>query len=189
MLAWEEDLSKSWQLETWHRNFSQSYKGILNTGLVEASMKVLTRWYLVPSKIARFYPLASPLCFWGCGIRGDMLHTWWTCPRVRPFWHRIFTWISKIAERPVQASLLVALLNFPVREVPRATQRLIFFIILGAKLTLAKAWKKSSVSTTLAKRKISWIMNQEKMASMILDSSTKFKQIWEPWANYIGITL
>lgn len=94
-----------------------------------------------------------------------------------------------MAERPVQASPLVALLNFPVREVPRATQRLIFFIILGAKLTLAKAWKKSSVSTTLAKRKISWIMNQEKMASVVLDSSTKFKQIWEPWANYIGVTL
>lgn len=118
-----------------------------------------------------------------------MLHIWWTCPRIRQFWHKIFSWISKVATTPVQVSPLVALLNFPVKEASRITQRCIFFIILGAKLTLANAWKKTSVSTLLAKRKISWIMNQKKMASVILDRSAKFEQIWGPWATIVGVTL
>lgn len=169
MLGWETDFAQEWDLEVWHRNSSRVYKGVLNTALVEVNVKVMTRWYLVPFKLAKLYPTASPLCFRGC----DMLHVWWDCPKFRGFWNKIFSLIQKITGLPIAMSSLVALLNFPVESVSKSMQHLIFFILLGAKLTIAHSWKSPYVSVQMAKRKVSWIMTREKMVSVLLDSTQK----------------
>lgn len=62
MLAWEADLQEQRDLDTWHRAFTKSYKGILNTSLMEACLKVITKWYLTPSKLSTIFPSVSPLC-------------------------------------------------------------------------------------------------------------------------------
>lgn len=48
MLNWERDPQFQWDLDKWHTNFARSFKGILNGSLVEADLKVISRWYLVP---------------------------------------------------------------------------------------------------------------------------------------------
>lgn len=50
----------------------------------------------------------------------------------------------------------LALLNYLFEFAPKNTQRLIFLILMGAELTIAKAWKHPSVSFLIAERKISW---------------------------------
>lgn len=129
------------------------------------------------------YPATSPLCFRGCNLRGDMLHSWWECPKIRGFWNKMFSLIGKVPSIPVQKSPHIALLNSSVESAHKNMQRLIFFILLGTKLTIAKSWKKPTVSVRLAKRKISWIMVQEKITSVLLNSTEKFEAIWEPWAT------
>lgn len=154
MLAWEKDLSSEWSLEAWQKTCFQSFKGILNISLIEANLKVITRWYMVSSKIAQIYPSSSPICFQGCKLIGNMVHVWWKCPRIRNFWNKIFTMIRKVTGYPIQQSPHLALLNFLDISALKNTQCLIFFILTGAKLTIAKAWKAPSVSFNMAKRKI-----------------------------------
>lgn len=48
MMSWERDLEIEWDLNTWHFCFSRSFKGIHNISLIEANLKVMSRWYLVP---------------------------------------------------------------------------------------------------------------------------------------------
>lgn len=129
------------------------------------------------------------LCFRGCNPRGDMLDVWWECPKIRSFWKKIFSLIRKVANVPVQKSPHIALLKLPVESPFKSMERLIFFILLGTKLTLGKSWKKPTVSVFLAKRKISWIMAQEKIAGILLDRTKKFETIWEPWATFINVPL
>lgn len=62
-------------------------------------------------------------------------------------------------------------------------------MLLGARITIARNWKGHTVPLAEMKRKISWIMAQEKMVSKLLDKTHKFKSIWEPWAKYMGIPL
>lgn len=118
-MDWEKDLSKECYLDTWYNDFSHSYKGIINVVLMEASVKVITRWYLVPLWLAKMYSPSFPLCFRGCDLLGSMYHIWWEFPRIQNF--------------------------------------------LGAKLSIARCWKKQTASLATAKRKISWIMMQECM--------------------------
>lgn len=76
ILEWENDLAQEWDLEAWHRASAWAHREALNISLVEANLKVMMRWYLVPAKLARLYPSASPLCFCGCEHTGMMLHIW-----------------------------------------------------------------------------------------------------------------
>ena len=188
-LAWERDLSQEWDPEQWYSTMTRAYKGVLNVALIEASLKVITRWYLVPERLHQCFPSSSPLCFRDCSHRGSFLHVWWECPKIRGFWNRVFHLIRKVTGVPVAQSPHVALLNFAPAEASKSQKRLIHFMLLGAKLTIAKAWKSSTVSFTLLKRKISWIMTQEKLASSLLNTSQKFEITWEPWAKYTNTSL
>lgn len=67
MGEWEKDLGQSWSLGEWHKASASASKGFMNTTLIEANLKVLMRWYLVPLRIAKIYLNASPLCFRNCG--------------------------------------------------------------------------------------------------------------------------
>ena len=118
-----------------------------------------------------------------------MLHIWWECPKIRGFWNKIFHLLRKVTGFPVVKSPQIALLGVRIPQAPKITQKLIDFMLLGAKTTLAGAWKQPTVSVSAAKRKISWIMNQEKMISSILNTTNLFEAIWEPWARHIGISL
>lgn len=95
--------------------------------------------------------------------------------------------IFKVTGVKVPKSPSVALLNFHIPKISKFTQKLIFFIFLGVKLTIAKSWKLPTVSFRAVKHKMSWIMSQEKMVSFLLDASQQFEETWEPWATYLDV--
>lgn len=84
---------------------------------------------------------------------------------------------------------MIALLNQRVEGAPKYTNSLIFFMLLGAKLTIARAWKTNKVSLLAAKCKISWIFTQEQISVKLLDRVTKFEATGEPWAYYVEVPL
>lgn len=116
MLAWERDLQNHWELEDWNRFPSRSFKGISKISLIEANLKVLTRWYLFPTRLANMFPSSSPQCFRGCHLLDSMLHVWWKCLKIRGFWNKIFYLIHKVTSHLIPKSPSLALLNFPNLE-------------------------------------------------------------------------
>lgn len=64
---------------------------------LEASYKVLTKWYLVPARVAKYVPNYSAQCFRGCSELGTLFHIWWLCPKAQIFWKEIFT-LKRIKE-------------------------------------------------------------------------------------------
>lgn len=188
MKAWEEELGMDCEVEDWNKAFARSYAGIRNASLIEANLKVMTRWYLVPSRLAKMFPSSSPQCFRDCKLTGTMAHVWWECPRIRNVWNKVFHVIFKVTGHRLQNSPGIALLNWPIPKISKSTQKLIQFIFLGTKLSIAKAWKQGRVAWRAIKNKISWIMTQEKLISVLLDRVQQFEKTWEPWANYIGVS-
>lgn len=187
MLRWERDLDIKWGLEVWHSHISSAYKGMLNISLMEDNLKVMSRWYLAPKRLAKYYPQSLPFCFRGCGHLGTVLHTWW---EIRGYWDKVFHLIQRTTGIVVNQDPAIALLNHKTPTTPKNTQILIHFILLGAKITMAGVWKSPSVSFFATKQKILWIMTQERISNTILNSTMeKFKCIGDPWARYIGVSL
>lgn len=136
--AWESEIELRLDPGKWFQPFRRSYKGIMNIALIEAN-KILTRWYYVPARLARIFTDASPVCYRGCNQVGSMFHIWWTCPHIRSFWNKFFHVVRKVTRVAVPQDSTIALLNHRVDKTPKHTQTPLFFMFLGAKITLAVA--------------------------------------------------
>lgn len=101
----------------------------------------------------------------------------------------MFNLIRKTTGIAVKQDPAFALLNHWIPQITKPTQALIHFILLGAKMTIARVWKSPSVSYRLTKQKISLIVSQEKIFNTILDTAEKFKLTWEPSASHFGVSL
>lgn len=189
MINWEKDLQFNWKIDTWHSCLSRAGKGPLNLSLIEANLKIILRWYLVPSRLSKAYPQVSPLCFRGCDLMGSIFHIFWECPRIRSFWNKVFHMIRKITGTEIAQDPFVAILGILPSGIPKHIKSLINFFLIATKLTIAKAWKRPSVSWNGVKQKINWIMVREKISHNIDNSTKKFELIWEPWANYMNVSI
>lgn len=109
------------------------HKRILNTSLVEANYKVLSRWYLVLKRLAKIYLNASPVCFRVCGQEGTMLHIWWTCLKVKRFWIRIFNLVYSVTRLNIRKNIKIIIIFWSI------SGSSLFFIFLAAKTTIARA--------------------------------------------------
>lgn len=88
-----------------------------NVVAMEASYKVLSRWYLVPAWVNKFVSTHSPTCYRVCGETSMNLHIWWTCPLVHTFWTEMFGIIStlcgtSLSHEPIIAFLTRTTLNY-----------------------------------------------------------------------------
>lgn len=110
-------------------------------------------------------------------------------PEIKALLEQDFSLIRKVTKVQILKIPSIALLNANLPKTPKHTRKLIHFILLGAKLTIAKDWKEPKVSVKAATCKISWIMSQEKLSSILHNTKAKFEVIWEPWAKYMGISL
>lgn len=55
----------------------------------EYGYKLLTRWYRVPKRLHCMFPDANQNC-WKCGTtRCTLLHMFWSCPQIHPFWQGV----------------------------------------------------------------------------------------------------
>lgn len=43
-LDWEEELQIQWSMETWQSALATTYKDIINTSLLQANIKIVSRW-------------------------------------------------------------------------------------------------------------------------------------------------
>lgn len=170
-------------MQIWQKkgNWRYGTNGILNVATVEANLKMLTHWYLVPTRLAKMYPSVSPLCFRGCQMLRTMWHIWWKCHRICGFWNSVFALIRKVTGQSVPQTPFIELLNAQYLVYLCATSD-IFYFTGGAKMTLPKSWKQPTVSLAQARQNVTWIMLHENIVSILKDRVKQLEQTWEPWA-------
>lgn len=83
---WERELQCKFTDEQLHHLYHLTHTSSVDSKTQENNYKLLTRWYRVPSSLARIYPSTSDRYWRGCGMRRTLLHIWWECPLLTPFW-------------------------------------------------------------------------------------------------------
>ena len=59
----------------------------------EMQIKTTLRYHLTPSRKAKMTAEESDECCRGCGKIGTLMHCWWSCELIQPFW--MATWNSE----------------------------------------------------------------------------------------------
>lgn len=90
-----------------------------------------------------------------------MYHIWWQCPLVTRFWIRVFNLINSVTGVNIRRSPEVALFHRLPEEIPKKLTKLITYILLAARITVARHWKQTNIPLDYVKNKINWIMVNE----------------------------
>lgn len=137
-----------------------------NVIFLENAYKILYRWYYTPARLAQFIPAYSPLCFRGCSQEGTMSHIWWTCPRVRRLWIRVYSLLRSILHADLKKDPFEALLCKPIAELLRPERQLALHLFTATKLTIARSWKTQALSFEAVKNCMDDIMVNEKLTAV-----------------------
>jgi hypothetical protein len=54
------------------------------------------RFYLTPIRMAKIKNSGNSRCWLGSGKRGTLLHCWWDCKLVHPFWKSVWQFLRKL---------------------------------------------------------------------------------------------
>lgn len=74
MLEWERDFNEHLLTQQRSDCSLMANQGSSSVAIMETSVKLLHRTYLVPAKLHKMYPTYDPCCFRGCNERGTMAH-------------------------------------------------------------------------------------------------------------------
>ncbi|XP_056393577.1 uncharacterized protein LOC130290249 isoform X3 [Hyla sarda] len=86
----------------------------------------------------------------------------------------------------LRKNLKKAQLNAPLPENPMGKLKHIYLIFLDAKIARATSWKAQSIPFYLVRSKINWIMTNDKLTRILLDSQNAFDITWLPWMEYLS---
>lgn len=180
---WEEDLGETISDELWSQILKRVHKSSICAKYCLIQCKLLHRVYYTKSRLSKIYPNISPSCD-RCQISpGNLIHTFWLCPRLFSYWSGIFDTISKVLGREIKPNPFSALFGVYVGPPSLSSvhsNQLAFMTLLARRIILLK-WKSPlSPSHTHWIKDVLYFLKLDKIRMTLHGSSDKFIQTWSP---------
>ena len=67
--------------------------------ITQMQIKTAIRFYITPVRMAIIKKSTSNKCWGGCRKEGTLLHCWWECKLVQPFWRIVWRFLKKTKNR------------------------------------------------------------------------------------------
>lgn len=149
---------------------------------LELSRKIHLRWYLTPVRIAHMSPSASKSCWRTCGSTGTLLHMWWACPVVAPFWTEITTFIQTVSGLQINLTPVLAVLDLGLNDIPSPLRTVIHHIFIAARMTIARLWKTLTTPSLLEiTRQVNFAYHSETKLTPYSNLCIKKAKLWDIW--------
>lgn len=140
MLNWEKALGEEISPEQWQSIWSA--KSSICILYKENTYKVLFSWYMTPSHLHAIYPTALDRC-WRClRDRGTLLHVYWQCPSLQPYWRSVWDLLQWLFEMDVPLHSKLYLLRLLPPKLSKLAKKLANQILTAASCLIVLNWKK-----------------------------------------------
>lgn len=158
----------------------------MNINTQENWFKILLRWYRTPTKLHKISPTLSPLCWWYGGERGSLLHIWWTCPLIQPFWKEVH-WLTNHQLPPSLWNTHQHNICYIIPQFPKSTylRSLAMNLLNEARLCIPTGWRSTSSLTTADwLKRIQKNAGMEELVHLARDTPSKFRKTWSCWQHF-----
>lgn len=177
LIQLKTELNQVFTPDEWRNVLTHIHKGSINVAIQECKFKIYTKWYRTPDKINKFIPNVSPKC-WRCNAaRRSLLHIWWECPLIQPYWadiHRLITQITTYTPDFTPAQFLLHHTSIPQRLYKKS---LVLHLINAANLCIPVHWRSTSPpSITEWIRRVDRVAEIENLIHQTSDTPSKFRE-------------
>ena len=137
----------------------------------ERPSRVMLRYYFI------FKKSVSSKCRWGCGEKGTLLHCWWKCKLMQPWWKTMWRVLIKLKIELLCDPAIPLLGVYPNKTLIH--KDICTPVFKAALLTIGKTWKPPKCPLT------KWIKKMWCIYTMEYYSSIKKIMIQEflPWSK------
>jgi hypothetical protein len=110
-----------------------------STSLVirEMQIKMTLRFHIIPIRIAKIKYSGNNTCWRRCGERGTLLHCWWDCKLVQPFWKSIWRLLRKL-KIDIPEDPAIPLLGIYPKDAPPCYRGMCSTIFIAALIVIAR---------------------------------------------------
>lgn len=109
---WETEMNTDIPQDIWEEICTKAHLVTNSNIWREFKWKVITRFFRTPEIVAKMGPTHSNKCWRNCGTQiGNHTHIFWTCPKSRTFWERVFEALKEVFHQNFTKDPKVALLG------------------------------------------------------------------------------
>uniref|UniRef100_A0A8C5Q5Y4 Reverse transcriptase domain-containing protein n=1 Tax=Leptobrachium leishanense TaxID=445787 RepID=A0A8C5Q5Y4_9ANUR len=183
MGKWESVLNITLSDDQWSKICELTHHCSTSSKLQETAYKVLSFWYRTPDIINRYDPQVPALC-WRCNdALGDMLHIWWECQIIRPFWARIYDILKEFIDPLPEFSPAALLLHHNNYSIASYKRTLAIRVLNTAKALIPLFWRQLTPPPLTL-----WFTRMEELHSiehLIFKASDRLPLYSEKWSNWV----
>lgn len=183
---WEEELGIEIHRKKWEKAIAVTHKLSVSSKHQERNYNILARWYKCPKDLHRMNPTIEKEC-WRCQASlGTMSHIWYYCPKILPFWQKIFEIYRAMTGNEIYPDILITVLSMIPGSIKNIKRDSLKYFLTAARTCIARKWK-SSITPSM----MEWECEMAEMRALeerkvIEEGSNKqIKQIQATWARWV----
>uniref|UniRef100_A0A8C5M042 Reverse transcriptase domain-containing protein n=1 Tax=Leptobrachium leishanense TaxID=445787 RepID=A0A8C5M042_9ANUR len=184
LAKWEEELGRDIDPQEWYKAFLLTFYASRSMTIREQNCKLFLRWYMTPAQLHRISP-SEPASCWRClGDKGDYLHIWWSCPRLRSYWGEVAAHIKEITGSDLTFEPASYLLNMLQYSTDTFKNSLLAILLSAARGTIPMYWRQRVIPTVR-----DWVTRVEKIRGFedlhytAQGKYDLFYAVWWPWID------
>nr|AAQ96247.1 LRRGT00034 [Rattus norvegicus] len=183
---WGSELNKEFTAE--ECRMAEKHLKKCSTSLVirEMQIKITLRFHLTPVRMAKIKNSGDSRCWRGCGERRTLLHCWWGCRLVQPFWKSVRRFLRKLdIELPEDPA--IPLLGIYPKDAPTYKKVTCSTMFIAALFIIARSWKEPRCPSTEEWIQKMWYIYTVEYYSAIKNND--FMQFVDKWMELENIIL
>ena len=153
--------------------------------IVDIFFKTTLRFHLTPVRMAKIKNSGDSRCWRGCGERGTLLHCWWDCRLVKPFWKSVWRFLRKL-DIELPGDPAIPLLGIYPKDASTYKRDTCSTMFIAALFIIARKWKEPRCpSTEEWIQKMWYIYTMEYYSAIKNNDFMKFIYEWFELENII----